>query len=494
MKTSFKHRLSSPVICSIAIITAGHLHAQTYSAVCDLPDYNDGPPDLLLSSNTLYGVSPGNGLEWFGHVGDVWKVNPDGSGFWGLYVFDSNTPGEGYLPCSGMILAGNTFYGTAARGGLGFPNGTVFSLNMDGTGRQDIYQFTGGADGSFPFGGLVVNGNTLFGTTAYGGISGNGTVFKVNADGTGFTTLYTFSGVGTPNPGAPVTNSDGAYPQAQLVLSGSTLYGTARGGGTGASGTVFALNTDGTGFTNLHNFEPVDPTAGTNHDGAGLTAPLILSGNTLFSTASSGGTSSNGTVFKLNIDGTDFSVLHTFAPTTGNGSYSPTNSDGIGPGTRLFLSTDTLYGTTFEGGAWGYGTVFAIKTDGTGFRLVKTFLGAGDYSHPGDGANPTSGLLRVGNALYGCVNSGSGNNAEARMYRLAFAAPPLSITRSGGNVVLRWPTIYGGYEYSPCTLQSATDLDSPVWVTSGASPVVVDGINTIAIPISGNQQFFRLIP
>ena len=80
-----------------------------------------------------------------------------------------------------------------------------------------------------------------------GGSSGNGTVFAVNTDGTGFTTLHSFTG-----------GSDGADPNAGLILSGNTLYGTASHGGSSGNGTVFAVNTDGTGFTNLHSF-----TAGT---------------------------------------------------------------------------------------------------------------------------------------------------------------------------------------------------------------------------------------
>ena len=88
------------------------------------------------------------------------------------------------------------------------------------------------------------------GRRSCGGSSGNGTVFAVNTDGTGFTNLHSF----TAKSGLASTNSDGAYPSAGLILSGNTLYGTANGGGSSGNGTVFAVNTDGTGFTNLHSF------------------------------------------------------------------------------------------------------------------------------------------------------------------------------------------------------------------------------------------------
>src|SRR5712671_5671321 len=77
-----------------------------------------------------------------------------------------------------------------------------------------LHSFTG-SDGVSSYAGLILSGNTLYGTTYGGGSSGKGTVFAVNTNGTGFTTLHSFIG------------SDGANPQAGLILSGNTLYGTA---------------------------------------------------------------------------------------------------------------------------------------------------------------------------------------------------------------------------------------------------------------------------
>ncbi len=73
--------------------------------------------------------------------------------------------------------------------------------------------------------------STLYGTASSGGSSGNGTVFKVNIDGTGFTTLHSFSG-----------GRDGASPLASLILSSNTLYGTASGGGDLGDGTVLSIS------------------------------------------------------------------------------------------------------------------------------------------------------------------------------------------------------------------------------------------------------------
>src|SRR5262249_28066630 len=93
----------------------------------------------------------------------------------------------------------------------------------------------------------LLSGNTLYGTTGIGGTNGGGTVFSLNSDGTGFTTLYSF----LTNGG----NGGHVFTSPQLsVLSGNTLYGTTTWGGSSDNGTVFAINTDGTGFTNLYSF------------------------------------------------------------------------------------------------------------------------------------------------------------------------------------------------------------------------------------------------
>src|ERR1017187_4238712 len=162
-----------------------------------------------------------------------------------------------------------------------------------------------------------------------------------------FTTLYSFTA--TSN----FINSDGANPRAGLILLGNTLYGTAFNGGSSGFGTVFAVNTNGTGFTNLYNFTVTSGPFNINSDGAEPSAGLILSGNTLYGTASLGGGSGNGTVFAVNTDGMDFTNLHGFtAPNAANFTF---NSDGATPFGSLILSGNTLYGTAAYGGSSGNG-------------------------------------------------------------------------------------------------------------------------------------------
>jgi uncharacterized repeat protein (TIGR03803 family) len=192
-------------------------------------------------------------------------------------------------------------------------------------------------------------------------------VFKINTDGTGYTNLHNFTPAYYNASLGVYTNADGANPFAGLILSGDTLYGTAINGGDAASGTVFALNTNGTGFKTLHSFTLLAPFSPfINSDGSQPYASLILSGSTLYGTAAYGGASANGTLFALHTNGTGFTLLYTFTPLeetyyTNTGEAYYTNSDGAHPFGELMLSGNILFGTAKEGGASGVGTVFSLS-------------------------------------------------------------------------------------------------------------------------------------
>jgi len=106
--------------------------------------------------------------------------------------------------------------------------------------------------GTCPYSPLVQGPDgTLYGTTSSGEGSLAGTVFKVRPDGSGFSVLKCFSGAAWP------AYLDGMFPHSGLVLNGGTLYGTTASGGLGC-GTVFKVNTDGTGYIVLKNFASSD--------------------------------------------------------------------------------------------------------------------------------------------------------------------------------------------------------------------------------------------
>jgi uncharacterized repeat protein (TIGR03803 family) len=236
-----------------------------------------------------------------------------------------------------------------------------------------LHRFTSSPDGAYPYAGLVRDAaGNLYGTTYEGGssdlrdgVSGYGTVFKLDTSGTE-TVLHRFT-----------SSPDGAYPYAGLVRDAAgNLYGTTSEGGSSDYGTVFKLDTSGN-ETVLHNFTGGDgsyPYAGLVRDATGN-----LYGTTLY-----GGASGVGTVFKLDTSGNE-TVLHNF--TGGDGAY---------PYAGLVRdATGNLYGTTFRGGSSDYGTVFKLDTSGTE-TVLHSFTG---YS---DGSNPRGGLVMdaAGN-LYG---------------------------------------------------------------------------------------------
>jgi uncharacterized repeat protein (TIGR03803 family) len=375
-------------------------------------------------------------------------------------------------------------------------SGTLFALNTNGTSFTNLYSFTAtsgspnyaNSDGEDPDAGLLLSGNTLYGTTYNGGVFGGGAVFKVNTNGTSFLNLHSFAAISYyPNN----TNSDGGNPSSVLVLSGNTLYGTTDSGGTNGNGTVFRVNTDSTGFTNLHIFTANSNSPYSNSDGALPEAGLILSGDTLYGTAVRGGSGNNGTVFSINTNGTGFTTLHSFAA----GGYdsisgSETNSDGANPYAGLLLSGNTLFGTTGAGGSSGSGAVFEINTNGTGFTTLYYFTPlSAPYYNAGtnaDGALPRGSLILSGNTLYGTTVYG-GSSGNGTVFALSVPLPSLEITSAGSQIVLSWPTNATGF-----ALQSTTNLTSGSWsnVTSGIATIGSNYVYTNTP--SGTSGFFRL--
>jgi uncharacterized repeat protein (TIGR03803 family) len=400
---------------------------------------------LILCSNTLYGTA---GLGGTNGDGMVFAINTDGTGFTNLHSFILS---DGEVPYGALVLNSNILYGTTLYGGSN-DDGVIFAVNTDGTGFTNLHIF-GGSDGKDVYGGLVLSSNILYGTTAQGGSApngGKGTVFAINTDGSGFTNLFSFPAIN----GFGI-NNNGAYPEASLVLSSNTLYGTAQGGGTNGSGTIFAINTDGSSFTNLHNFN--------GNDGMNPQASLALSCNMLYGTTFYGGSNSDGTLFAVNNDGAGFTNLYVF-----NGS------DGAHPRANLFLSGSNLYGTAQSGGGVGAnGTVFTINTNGSDFTNLYLFLNSNNK----EGGQPYGGVLLYNNSLYGTTyQNGYGNNSGTA-FVLSLGPIPLNFQINGG-LILNW----GNPAF---ILQSTTNVAGSYSNVIGArSPYTNNSLSS--------QMFFRL--
>ena len=309
---------------------------------------------------------------------------------------------DGWTPESGLVESNGVLYGTTYYGGTN-GSGAIYSVHTDGTRFKPLYSFSAlsdevygaNSDGGLPIDTLLLSSNVLYGTTTTGGSNTFGTVFRINTDGTGFTNIHTF------------TQTDGATPMAGLIISSNVLYGTTSGGGpTYFAGTLFRMNTDGSHFTNIYEF-----TAG--NDGGGPEAALVLSGSTLYGVTATGGSNSGtGVIFSFNVSSRSFKPLFTFVP-VGSGAYG-TNATGGTPRTRLILSGDTLYGAASRGGTNGTGVIYSINTKGSNFTIVHAFgpgayNGYGDYTNT-DGETPEGDLFLSGNTLYGTTIAGGPNS------------------------------------------------------------------------------------
>jgi uncharacterized repeat protein (TIGR03803 family) len=337
----------------------------------------------------LYGTAWGGGLTAANcnslGCGTVFKVDPVNGSFKVLYSFAGGA--DGGNPSAALIVGpGGALYATTQRGGTaGF--GTVFEVSLSGQ-EKVLYSFQGGsADGVDPEGPLILKGGSLYGLTAGGGTDAAGTIFRLTPSGTkgdpawSETVLHSFRG-----------KPDGAYPNyGGLTLDDAgNLYGTTAAGGATNDGTIFKLGKDGResvlcgllgkvrgaplgglvidGSGNLYgtSFSPgtvfkatPDGTLSTLHrfggagDGAFPEGSLVInSAGRFFGTTSAGGSMNGGTVFELQPDGKE-TILYSFSF---NGALSSQPIAGL-----VLDKGGKLFGTTLTGGASAKGTVFVVS-------------------------------------------------------------------------------------------------------------------------------------
>ncbi len=273
---------------------------------------------------------------------------------------------------------------------------TLLTLNASRTGEQISAQIVQGPDG------------TLYGVSRQGGTNTNGFVFKIQPDGSGYQVVFPF----------PAGLTMARLPEYAFILGrDGALYGTTEFGGTATFGTIYKVNTDGTGFTVLRSFT-AGGTAVVNDGGAprgGLVhaSDGFLYGLTANGTATSTNTADrNGVIYRIATDGSGYRLIFSF-----DGGSSGAN--GQEPNSLTQGRDGNLYGTTRRSGPRGTGTVFTIKTDGTGFTILHGFpSGTASSTPPYDGAGPDSALVQAGDGfLYGST-VGGGPQGQGIIYRL----------------------------------------------------------------------------
>jgi uncharacterized repeat protein (TIGR03803 family) len=326
------------------------------------------------SSGNLYGTTSQGGA--YGK-GTVWKLDVSGKETV-LHSFDST---YGFLGYTGLVRdAKNNLYGMTLGGGT-YGKGTVFEVDASGN-FQSLYSFSG-PDGDSPYAANVIRdpAGNIYGTTANGGTSNLGVVFKLDPAGNE-TVLHSFSG------------PDGATPTAGLIQDAyGNLYGTTIGGGAFGGGTIFKVDASGNESI-VYSFSGSDAGAPTTS----LTADA--KGN-FYGTTEAGGAFGNGTVYKVDTSGT-LTVLH---------SYDAA-ADGIEPFGRLAHDNyGNLWGTTETEGPLGFGAIYKVDTVGN-----FTVYGFPDRSI---GAFPFAGMIRddQGN-LYGGTTGGGAGVGWGTVYKI----------------------------------------------------------------------------
>ena len=332
------------------------------------------------SSGNLFGTtSYGNG------DGTVFEV-AQGSG--AIATLASFTGDNGSNPFAGLIQdsSGNLF-GTTLEGGLS-GDGTVFEV-AQGSGTITTLASFNGANRAWPQGGLVEDSSgDLFGTTSNGGLSNDGTVFEVAAGSGTVTTLASFNG------------ANGAYPTGGLFEDSSgNFFGTTTQGGLFNDGTVFEVAAGSGTITTLVSFN--------GDNGAEPQGGLVVDSNgNLFGTTSWGGSLGGGTVFEWNQD-SGILILASFASDAGFGSL-------------VEDSSGNLFGTTEYGGSSGDGMVFEVAQGSEAITTLVSFTGGAD------GANPQGGLVEDSSGnLFGTTYNG-GPSGDGTVFEVAAGSGTLT--------------------------------------------------------------------
>jgi uncharacterized repeat protein (TIGR03803 family)/autotransporter-associated beta strand protein len=331
------------------------------------------------AGGNLFGTTSGGGGG--GGYGTVFEIAKGSDAITTLATFNKNNGG---IPNAGVIEdASGDLFGTTSYGGAS-GDGTVFEI-ATGNGMMATLASFNGTNGASPYGGVIedASGN-LFGTTPTGGASNDGTVFEV-AKGSG--TITTLGSFNNANPLAPCGGV--------IEDTNGNLFGTTEQGGASSDGTVFEVAKGSGTFTTVASFDGTNgklPYAGVIKDASG----------NLFGTTEQGGASGDGTVFEIAAGSGTITTLATFNGTNGKDPYAGVIEDASG----------NLFGTTELGGASNDGTVFEIAKGSGTISTLATFDGA-------NGANPGAGVIEdAGGNLFG-TTSGGGASGDGTVFEVA---------------------------------------------------------------------------
>lgn len=373
-----------------------------------LGDIGDGVKVLYNGPKTsfeLTGLAPGTR-----HYFEIFEYNTD---FAGNISYLSSHAGasQATLPYSNTA----TRLVTVTRHGGPLDAGTMISMKPDGSDFTVLYNFDG-LTGSHQVGKFLISDDGyLYGVSRGGGAFASGTLYKIKPDGTGHTVVHHF------------TRQEGYPTSAPVQIEGGTFVGVSLHDEANY-GLVYKMNPDGTGYTEIYRFgAPL-----------GFRQPGYISrasNGYLFVTTYSGGIYQGGMILRLDPDGTNPQLMHSFTGGDGYFAYSLLTE----------AADSTLYGVAHLGGPGGAGVVYKTDSKGNNFALVHGFNG-------GDGAFPAGALTQAedgtlyGTAIIGGIDDGGvmyKMNADGSGFQVLYYFSPSSGRGPGCDLLLYGKKLYG---------------------------------------------------
>lgn len=337
---------------------------------------------LLANNGLLYGVTSKGGAN---NGGVLFSYNIATAAFTKLHDF---TFISGIEPDGGLVehSAGELF-GLTYRGGVN-DKGVLFQYTISGNVYQDLVDFNA-LNGENPRGTLLKTPNGyLMGLTTNGGVNSNGVVFGYRVSSNTFTKHVDLSTL------------TGGNPEGSLLFhpASAKCFGLATQDGANNEGTLFQLDTNGTAFLKLYDFQQL--TGGHPKGALSMVGNNKLLGNTY-----DGGPANYGTAFTINTNGTNYAA---------SGIY---DFFGVGanPAGSFLLSSaqDKYYCLTLNGGLTSNGMLVSVDTATFNLSASFSFNDAG-----ADGGFPVGGIIKATNGkVYGTTSKG-GTNGMGTAYQL----------------------------------------------------------------------------
>lgn len=461
---------------------------------------------VLASDGNLYGTTRGGGSAASNNAGTIFQINTANRNLFTTIHRFSGT--DGSHPVGGLVQSGNLLLGTTSDGG-GNNLGTVYSLSLTQVGQiTTMHNFAGGTEGAYPMAGVIVGADgNLYGTTFAGGTNNCGTIFKLTSAGAAsvLTTLHSFTC-------SNASGQDLGFPMGGLVQTvDGTLYGTTTALGLRGTGTLFSIKPDGSGFTTLYTFtggsDGLSPqatlTLGTDGNLYGTTPAVGQDNN------SNG--ASNGTVFSFNPGSKTLTTLWGFSASTGGGTNNEgfntvagliqgtdgnfygvaasggANSDGtiyqLIPATSLAspltltASSNTVLLSDTITLSWSL-----ANSINTGGAVSQCFASGTDSNWTGT-KSPSGSLQltmnKLGTFSY-ALTCGGNLSATASVTVSSVPAPTgLTAVAGDGQVTLSWTAVTGAATYNVYEgingVPSSTPIQTGITATSVTIPNLVDG-------------------